>query len=87
MNLTLSIDDQLVERAREAARRQGTSLQELVRAYVADLAGDTRPVSSRLQALWTQSDAHLAAHPPEPFRWNREELYEERLSRPGSRRP
>ena len=39
MNLTLSIDDQLVERAREVARLQGTSLQELLRAYVATLGG------------------------------------------------
>jgi predicted HicB family RNase H-like nuclease len=34
MKITLSVDAALIERAREIAARQGTSLNDLVRAYV-----------------------------------------------------
>ncbi len=39
MNITLSIDDELVERARDVARQQGTSLNALIRQYLEQLAG------------------------------------------------
>jgi hypothetical protein len=40
MSLTLSVDKQLVERARRVARAMGKSLNELVREYLRNLAGD-----------------------------------------------
>jgi hypothetical protein len=40
MNLTLSIDDRLVEEARKLAQARGTSLNQLVRDY---LEGLVRP--------------------------------------------
>ena len=40
MNLTISVDDELIERAREMARRQGTSVQEVIRKHLADYIGD-----------------------------------------------
>jgi hypothetical protein len=39
MNLTLSVDERLVERAREVARKQGTSLNALIREFIERLAG------------------------------------------------
>ena len=39
MNLTLSIDEQLLERAREVARQQGKSLNAVIREYLERLAG------------------------------------------------
>lgn len=39
MNLTLSADDEIIRRAREAARRQGRSLNDLVREMLERLAG------------------------------------------------
>lgn len=39
MNLTVSIDDSVVEKARLVARNQGTSLQNLIRDYLASLTG------------------------------------------------
>ncbi|OGQ22218.1 MAG: hypothetical protein A2138_08580 [Deltaproteobacteria bacterium RBG_16_71_12] len=39
MNLTLSVDEEIVERARDAARQQGTSLNALIRQYLESLAG------------------------------------------------
>jgi hypothetical protein len=38
MKLTLSVDDRVVERAREAARQQGASLNALIRQYLEALA-------------------------------------------------
>lgn len=38
MNITLSVDDQVVQRARAAAEAMGKSLNQLVREYLAGLA-------------------------------------------------
>jgi antitoxin component of RelBE/YafQ-DinJ toxin-antitoxin module len=38
MNITLSVDEQVVQRARAAAEALGTSLNQLVREYLASLA-------------------------------------------------
>lgn len=38
MNITLSVEEQVVERAREVARGMGTSLNQLVRDYLEQLA-------------------------------------------------
>jgi hypothetical protein len=37
-NLTLSIDEKLIEEARRQAARRGKSLNELIRAYLEELA-------------------------------------------------
>jgi hypothetical protein len=39
VNITLSVDDRIVEAARRVAKEQGTSLNELVRRFIAGLAG------------------------------------------------
>lgn len=38
-NITLSVDEKTVERAREAAQTMGTSLNQLVRAHIERLSG------------------------------------------------
>jgi hypothetical protein len=38
-NLTLSVDEQLVERARLAAQAMGSSLNQLIREHIERLAG------------------------------------------------
>ena len=38
MNITLSVDEQLVQRARAAAEAMGKSLNQVVREYLASLA-------------------------------------------------
>lgn len=40
MNITLSIDRQLVERARKAAESMGKSLNQVIRDYLGYLAGE-----------------------------------------------
>ncbi len=50
MNLTLAFDDALLKKAREIAARQGTSLNDLLRAYLETLVGSER-ASVRLEEL------------------------------------
>lgn len=77
MNITLSIDEQLVERARAVAREQGTSLNALIREYIELLAGQLggETVLEQFQAMW-QAPGNSNGK-----RFDREEIYEERVSR------
>jgi hypothetical protein len=38
-NVTISVDERILSRAREIARQQGTSLNELLRRYLESLGG------------------------------------------------
>ena len=53
MNLTLSIDEKVAAKARSVARRMGTSLNQLVRDYLAGLAaeGDVEAEIDELRRL------------------------------------
>jgi predicted HicB family RNase H-like nuclease len=42
MNITLSVDEQAVEKARRVARAMHKSLNQLVREYLEQLAGQVR---------------------------------------------
>jgi uncharacterized protein DUF6364 len=83
MNLTLSVDDKLVEKARQVASQQGTSLQALVRRYIETLAGSREGVTlvDRLEDHWREADKHLREHPPRSYKFDRDGLYEDRLGR------
>ena len=83
MNLTLSVDDDVVERARTVAASQGTSLQALVRRYLETLAGKPtgNELVKRIEEGWRASDEYFARHPAKPFKFNRDEIYAERLDR------
>ena len=77
VNITLSIDDELVERARAVAREQGTSLNALIREYIEQIAGqlDGEAVLEQFQSMWREpgnSDGN---------RFARDDVYEERASR------
>jgi len=55
MNLPLSVDDGPVERAREVARQQGTSLNALIRDYIEGLAGQAGDeIPSEFEAMWAE---------------------------------
>ena len=78
MNVTLSIDDHLVERAREVARQQGKSLNALIREYLQSLTATTRGpgLSEQFQQLWAERAGRSGG-----WRFDRESLYEERIDR------
>jgi len=76
MNLTLSVDDQLVEKAREVARQQGTSLQALIRAFLERLAGQRggEALAHELGELWASESGDSGGK-----RITRDDAYEGRL--------
>ncbi len=45
MNITLSVDERVAEAARETARKMGKSLNQAVRDYLDQLAGEERVVA------------------------------------------
>jgi hypothetical protein len=57
MNLTLSLDEDTVARAREVAKASGKSLNQLVREYIQSLAGTPDPevTIARLHELWAEA--------------------------------
>ena len=77
MNLTLAVDEGLVERARQVARQQGTSLNALIRDYIERLAGQAAgdEILGEFEAMWAEPGNSGG----KPFK--REELYDDRLNR------
>jgi plasmid stability protein len=80
MNLTVTIDDEVLRRARIRALEHGTSVNALVRDFLVSYAGadQERNARQRIVELARSSNASSGGH---GRRWSREELYEERLSR------
>ena len=76
MNVTISVDDELLERARELARRRGISLQELIREQLRILAGQRSgaEVAEELLGLMEAEGGHSGGR-----RIRRDEIYEDRI--------
>ena len=72
MNLTLSIDDGLLRRARKRAEAMGKSLNQVVREYIEQLAGldDARRDVEKLRRLSAQSRGRARG-----WRFNRDEVH------------
>lgn len=80
-NLTLSIDDELLRRARIRALENGTSVNAAVRQFLADYAGADRTRQAIRGFLEVAS--HSGAGSDSPGRtWSRDELYAGRLGGP-----
>jgi len=71
MNVTLSIDEQTVERARKRAAALGKSLNQLIHDYLQKLAGgdDPEPSIEEFERLSGTGDSHGQ-------RFNRDETHE-----------
>ena len=63
MNITLSVDEQVAQRAREAAKKMGKSLNQVVRDYLEQLAGTAKRGQrwSQFEARCLQSGAKLGS--------------------------
>ena len=74
--MTLSIDEKIAEAARQVAREQGTSLNELVRRFVASVAGQRTPQDQAKEIL-----SLFEEHPGDSHgsRITRDDAYDERL--------
>ena len=72
MNLTISVQEDLLERAREMARRRGVSLQELLREQLRILVGERngKDVATELIELMRSHGGHSGGRA-----WRREDAY------------
>ena len=76
MNITVSVDDTVAEKARELAHRQGMTVQAMIRSYLETLVGE-RPgdaVAAELLELMRESPGHSGG-----YRFRREDVYEDRM--------
>jgi hypothetical protein len=71
MNVTLSIDEQLVARAREKAEALGKSLNQLIRDYLQTIAGGDDPERSIEEFGRLSGQGHSRG-----WRFNRDEIHE-----------
>lgn len=70
MNVTLSIDEQLVERARKRAAALGKSLNQLIRDYLEMLAGEDDAERSIAEFKRLSGSGHSRG-----WRFNRDEIH------------
>lgn len=73
MNVTLSVDDRLVERARRVAHASGTSLNQMIREYLAQVAGDDDKVGELAELRSLSGTGSRRS-----WRFDRAELHERR---------
>ncbi len=73
MNVTLSIEEKLLARARELAHERGTSVNQLIRDYLERLTGgpEATDVMEQLERLWSEQSGRSGG-----WKWNRDELYD-----------
>jgi hypothetical protein len=74
-NLTLTIDDELLKRARIRALEQDTSVNALVRTYLEQLAA-RRPDREAMDAFLVMTESIHAGSGHGGRSWTRDELYE-----------
>jgi len=74
-NITLALDADVIERARSLAEAQGKSLNQLVRAYLEDLAEpqNSKELVEEFLRLSAESGGDSKG-----WRFNRDEVYERR---------
>lgn len=70
MNITLSADQQVIEKSRRLARQQGTSLNQMIRDYLAQLTGSPQAESAAEE--FRQLALQKGGHSPAGFRFDRE---------------
>lgn len=75
MNITLSVEDELLKQAREVARKQGTSLNDMIRSYLQTVVGarSGNALVEELDRLWDEHPGHSGGAP-----FDRADAYEGR---------
>ena len=75
MNITLSMDDEIIREARRRAEAMGTSVNQLVRGYLEQFAGkrDSSADAAEFERLSRAAQGNSAG-----WKFNREELHERR---------
>jgi hypothetical protein len=72
MNITFSVDEQVVKRARRAARAMGKSLNQVIREHLAQLSAADAPARDveELRRLSAEADGHSRG-----WRFDRAEIH------------
>ena len=83
-NLTLTIDEDVLRRARIRAIEQKTSVNAVVREFLESYAGSDEG-DRALAEIVEMAKKSTASSGPEGRTWTREDLYEDRLGRFGKR--
>ena len=73
VNVTLSIDDEVIQRARRKAEAMGTSVNQLIRDYLERLAGETDVPED---AGEFERLSRMAQGNSRGWKFNRDELHE-----------
>jgi hypothetical protein len=80
-NLTLSVDSQLLEKARRRTSEMGTSVNQFVRDALKSLVGDNEEdIEADIAFLKRTSGM---GRPDPDWKFNREEMYDERFKNYG----
>lgn len=74
-NLTISVDDQVLQRARKKALERGTSVNAVLNEYLEQYAGASATASALRQFLDLAASTD-AGSGPEGRTWTRDELYD-----------
>ena len=80
MNLTITVDDETLRRARIRALSQGTSVNAVLRDFLESYAGSEIEAAARSR-LAQLARASAASSGPGGRTWTREDLYTQRLDR------
>lgn len=75
--LTIPVDDQLLERARERADREGTSVDADLVRYLAEYVASGGKPGGGFQAFLDLTKDWKTGSGPEGRTWKREDLYED----------
>jgi len=78
-NLTLAIDEGLLERAREKLRATGKTVNQAFREYLGQIAGDDKELEKAIE-FFVKTSGQGKSEPG--WKWNRDEIYEDRIKWP-----
>ena len=82
-NLTITVDEQVLKKARMRALEEDTSVNAVLRDYLEDYARADVERQRAIERVLASSRESRSGSGPGGRTWKREDLYEERLSRYG----
>ena len=81
MNLTITVDEQVLKKARMRALEEDTSVNAVLRDYLEEYARADVERQRAIERVLTSSRESRSGSGPDGRTWKREDLYEERLGR------
>jgi hypothetical protein len=82
-NLTITVDEQTLKRARMRALEEGTSVNAVLREYLESYAGVQQEQLEAVRRIIESSRESTSSSGPGGRTWTRDDIYEERLGRYG----